>query len=286
MLSGVEYLREESYSYLDMLIKRAGKAHVIGVTGPQGVGKSTLIGQVAKALSSSGRRVGVITVDPTSPFSSGSFMGNRVRMNGLDKVFIRSLATRGFAGGVGVHAALLIEAMDGLGFDEIILETVGAGQVDTDVMHMAQTVVVVLAPGVGDDVQALKSGLMEIGHIYAVNKRDLPESERLVQHVNFALSLRGGEWKPRLVLTAAQVGEGIEELLLALREHLAWLGSIGIDESLRRRRRKLLELLLIKRAVEAVEQALRISEERVEEFARGTAGLREIVSEIAREVKI
>jgi len=279
LITEVENLGTRSYDYVDKLMKLGGKAHVVGVTGPQGVGKSSLINALALLASSKGMRVAILTVDPSSPLTSGSFMGNRIRMTGLEKVFIRSLATRGFSGGLGVHASLSIEIMDGLGFDLILLETVGAGQVDTDVMHVAHTVIVVLAPGVGDEVQALKSGLMEIGHIYVINKSDLPEALKLEDNVKFVLSLKESEWTPKVVKVSALKGEGVDQLYQVLQQHREWLNDSGRREVLVKRRRKLLELLLLKMAEDSVRSAIRSSYV-TQEFTEGKIGLKEAIEKL------
>ncbi|MEM0374122.1 MAG: methylmalonyl Co-A mutase-associated GTPase MeaB, partial [Sulfolobales archaeon] len=177
ILTHIENLTEYGVEFFKYLSKRAGNSHVIGITGLPGAGKSTLISRLIEEYVKEGYRVGVVLVEPSSPFSSGSFMGNRIRMQDksiLENVFIRSVASRGNLGGISAEALMLIEALDGLGYDKIIIETVGAGQTDTEVNDVTHTVIVVTVPGTGDEIQVMKAGIMEIGDIYVVNKADKP----------------------------------------------------------------------------------------------------------------
>ncbi|NAZ13400.1 MAG: methylmalonyl Co-A mutase-associated GTPase MeaB [Desulfurococcales archaeon] len=226
------------------LMKRSGNAHVIGVTGNPGVGKSTLISKIISIYREKGSRVAVVSVDPSSPFSKGSFMGNRIRMQQHSQdpgVFIRSTATRGAKGGLGIGTTLLIEAFDGLGFDKIIIESVGAGQIDVDIQNVSHTTINVLIPGAGDEIQLLKAGLMEIGDIYVVNKSDKPEAEIIYKQLQELFESENIEsrtgWRPRIYKTSAVMGWGVEELTSGIEDHKKYLlENGGFKEIIRRRR--------------------------------------------------
>ncbi|MDT7876537.1 MAG: methylmalonyl Co-A mutase-associated GTPase MeaB [Sulfolobus sp.] len=252
LLTKIEYLSNEGLQSLEELMKRAGKAHVIGITGSPGAGKSSLIAELIEEYVRRGHRVGVVLIDPSSPFTMGSFMGNRIRMSNKNyngNVFIRSIASRGHLGGISSEALMLIEALDGLGFDRILVETVGAGQTDTDVVSGVHTIAVVNVPGTGDEIQALKAGIMEIGDIYIVNKADKPEAEILYDTIRFAvesaeIDYRDG-WKPRIVKTIAIKGVGIKDTVDLFEEHLTYVKEHGLFEKrIRERRIKMIELLL------------------------------------------
>jgi len=190
--SGDEHGRE----LLARLYPFTGRAHVIGITGSPGTGKSTLVGAIAKVYRSRGVRVGIVAVDPTSPFSGGAILGDRIRMRDLagdPGVFIRSMASRGHMGGVAEATSDVVRVLDAAGCGVIIVETVGVGQAEVDIARMAHTVIVVEAPGLGDDIQALKAGLMEIADIFVVNKSDLPGADALVSALRAAIALASGE---------------------------------------------------------------------------------------------
>ncbi|AAY79490.1 methylmalonyl Co-A mutase-associated GTPase MeaB [Sulfolobus acidocaldarius] len=259
LLTKIEYLTPEGLDALEQLMKNSGKAHVIGITGSPGSGKSTLISKLVSEYLNRGHRVGVILIDPSSPFSLGSFMGNRIRLSEDEfgeKVFIRSIGSRGYLGGISSEALMLVEALDGLGFDRILVETVGAGQTDTEVIDTVHTISVLTTPGTGDDIQALKAGIMEIGDIYVINKSDKPETELAYNTIRFAIETAEGEykdgWKPRIVKTIAIKGVGISELIDAFDEHLRFLiGNRKFEFKVENRRVKILELLL-KRSINTI----------------------------------
>ncbi len=221
------------------LYPQTGRSIVVGVTGPPGVGKSSLISALVRHVRGEGLSVGVISVDPSSPFTHGALLGDRIRLSDhfLDpEVFIRSMGTRGHLGGLAettLQAALLLDAA---GKDLIFLETVGAGQSEVEVIGIADTVLLVLMPGSGDSVQALKAGIMEIPDVIAINKMDHPAAKTMLNEVRSILSLdRGREWKVPLVLTEAVRGEGVPALWGKLEEHRAHLEAGGLLEERRRK---------------------------------------------------
>jgi LAO/AO transport system kinase len=214
-----------------------GRAFVVGFTGPPGAGKSTLVNAVIAHVRASGRRVGVIAVDPSSPVSGGAILGDRIRMTAAlddDGVFVRSLASRGYLGGLSPAAVRVIDAFDAAGFDLVILETVGTGQNEMDVAEVADVRVVISAPGLGDDIQAMKSGLLEIADVLVVNKGDREGAERTAQQLLGALSIRaGGRGKVPVLTTTATTGAGVPELVAAIES----VGAGAEGAATRRRRR-------------------------------------------------
>lgn len=204
------------------LFPDTGKAASIGVTGPPGAGKSTLVDQLTRTLRAQDQKVGILAIDPTSPFSGGAVLGDRIRMQSHHadtSVFIRSMATRGQLGGLAPATGDLTLLLDAAGFDTILIETVGVGQDEVDVARLADVTVVVLAPGFGDDVQALKAGMMEIADVYVLNKADQPGIDKLERELQFLLGLahRPDGWIPPVVRCIASEGEGIDEALAAVR---------------------------------------------------------------------
>ena len=266
VLTLLEKPSREGTWLLEELASRARGAHVIGFTGIPGAGKSTLVNRVIGELRKRGHKVAVIAIDPSSPISQGSLMGDRLRMqeHATDPgVFIRSLSTRGLKGGLSLSALAMIEAFDAFGYDKIVLETVGVGQSEVDIMHAAHTIVVVTMPGAGDDIQALKAGVMEIGHIYVLNKSDKPEAQKTFEYLKFVLEKGDiGEaeegWQPRLVRTSAVMGKGIEDLVDAVEEHYRYLVERGLHwKSVEERRRLLVKLMAERILADAIEDAAR-----------------------------
>jgi LAO/AO transport system kinase len=218
-------------------------AYVVGLTGAPGVGKSTSTSALISAYRRRGRRVGVLAVDPSSPFSGGALLGDRVRMqeHATDReVFIRSMASRGHLGGLSWATPQALRILDAAGCDVILVETVGVGQSEVEVASQADTTVVLLAPGMGDGIQAAKAGILEIGDVYVVNKADRDGAQATVRELNHMLSLgerrQPGAWRPPIVKTVASRGDGIEEMVETLEKHRAWMESNGILVKRRRAR--------------------------------------------------
>jgi LAO/AO transport system ATPase len=210
------------------LAPRCGRAHVVGVTGAPGAGKSTLINALIGEFTQRGRSVAVVAVDPSSPISGGSILGDRLRMDehgNRDDVFIRSVSSRGHLGGLSKTTGRVIDVFDAVGYDVVIVETVGAGQSEVEIRHFADTNIVVCPPGLGDDVQAIKAGIIEIADLLVVNKADLPQAERTVLDLTTATHLRHrADWKVQVLKTVATSGEGVAALVDAIGEHAAATG--------------------------------------------------------------
>jgi LAO/AO transport system kinase len=211
---------------------RTGKARIVGFTGPPGVGKSTLIGALTAELRKTEREVAVLSIDPSSPFTHGALLGDRVRLSDhfLDPgVFIRSMASRGALGGLSEAALQVALVMDAAGKDDVLIETVGVGQAEIDIVDHADTIVLALMPGSGDSIQALKAGVMEIPDVIVVNKSDHPMTDTMVREVRsvLALSREPGAWKVPILRTEATRGEGVEELAAAIDEHRAFIEEAG-----------------------------------------------------------
>jgi LAO/AO transport system kinase len=260
--------------------ERLGRAHRIGITGPPGAGKSTLTEALVRAYRSSGRRVAVVAVDPTSPFSGGALLGDRIRMESValdDGVFIRSMATRGSLGGMAVTTREVCDILDAARFDRIIIETVGVGQSEMDVSRAADSTVLVLVPESGDGIQTLKSGIMEVADLFVVNKADRPGADKLVREIEITLGIRRGNafrhvpahhgaragrqpaseprpesdaWKQPVIQAVATRDEGTAALVEGLERHYGWLSASGTLQQRRRQR-------MMDRSREVFERALK-----------------------------
>ena len=228
----------EGASLMRALYERTGKALTIGLTGPPGVGKSTLTSALVKKARSLGKSVGVISVDPSSPFSHGALLGDRIRLTEhfVDpNVFIRSMAARGHLGGVSGATGDAVLLMDAFGLDVVIIETVGVGQSEIEIAELAQSTLVALQPGSGDSIQVLKAGIMEIADIFVVNKADHPMANQLKREIRSMMEiLQYGAWVPELAMTQALAGTGIDELWSAIERHRAYLFETGEIERKRR----------------------------------------------------
>jgi LAO/AO transport system kinase len=232
LMSVVENDPEAATAILDELYPQMGRAYRVGITGPPGAGKSTLVEKLARECRQRGKTVGIVAVDPTSPFSGGAVLGDRVRMPSLftdPGVFIRSMATRGGLGGLAVRTKEVCDVLDAFGRDYILIETVGVGQVELDVAAAAGSTVVVLVPESGDSIQAMKAGLMEIGEVFCVNKSDREGADRLVMEIEMMVEMkeRGNGWVPPVVKTVATSGLGVAALLDRLEEHRRHLEATG-----------------------------------------------------------
>jgi LAO/AO transport system kinase len=244
----------EAREVLKCLYPHSGRAHIIGITGSPGVGKSTLTDRLIHYLRQRGKTVGVVAVDPTSPFSGGAILGDRIRMqrHALDEgVFIRSLATRGHFGGLTASARAVVTVLDAMGKDYVLVETVGVGQDEVEIAATADTTLVVTVPGLGDDIQAIKAGILEVADILVVNKADREGAARtyqdLVQMLELQTRRKDPAWKPPVILTQAKDKQGVEELMAKVEEHRQFLLGGG-GEALRqarcaRARQEFLELL-------------------------------------------
>lgn len=260
LVSRAESGVDEARAALDEAFRHAGRAHIVGITGVPGSGKSTLVTALTTAIRRSGRKVAIVAIDPSSPFSGGSILGDRIRMGevaGDPGVFVRSMATRGALGGLARGALEVVDVLDAAGFDVVVIETVGVGQDEVDIARAAHTTVVVSAPGLGDDIQAIKAGILEVADIHAVSKCDRPDANRTIADLKNMLAMGVGpgtrygvklaknateprtrtgsetgtdhvfEWRPPVIATSSVRGEGIDELVAAIDRHYETLRETG-----------------------------------------------------------
>jgi LAO/AO transport system kinase len=254
LISLVENRSPELRAVMKAIAPLTGTARVIGLTGSPGVGKSTVTGALAGAYRAGGLRIGVLAVDPTSPFTGGALLGDRVRMQDHatdDGIFIRSMATRGHLGGLSLATPQALRILDAAGFDLVLIETVGVGQAELEIASLADSTLVIVAPGMGDSIQAAKAGILEIADILVVNKSDRPGAQESVRDLRTMLAMGHwpqGQWKPPIVSTVAASGTGIDDLVTRIDAHWSWLGSSS-ELSARRRARAREEVAAIAVAV-------------------------------------
>ncbi|MBU6997805.1 MAG: methylmalonyl Co-A mutase-associated GTPase MeaB [Theionarchaea archaeon] len=266
LITLVENEAPEAKQALREVYPYTGNAHVIGVTGPPGAGKSSLVDKLTQYYREQGETVGVIAVDPSSPFTGGALLGDRIRMQerATDPgVFIRSMGTRGHMGGLALTTKDVIKILDAFGKDIILVETVGTGQDEIDIIKAADTVLVVTMPSLGDDIQAIKAGILEIGDIFVVNKADLDYVDKAVMELEMMLDFNSDKgWRPPVVRTVANMGVGIEELAEAIQAHIGYLRKEGLFEEKRRLKieMELLEVLNQLIVKEVLEKAKKTNE--------------------------
>jgi LAO/AO transport system kinase len=249
-ITAVENRAPQSAELLKALFPHTGHARVIGLTGAPGAGKSTLVDQLAREYRKQEKTVGIIAVDPTSPYTGGAILGDRIRMGSHyadPGIYIRSMATRGSLGGLARTTADVTSLLDASGRDVVLIETVGVGQDEVDIVRLAEVTVVILVPGMGDDVQTIKAGIMEIADIFVINKSDRDGAERVEREIRAmqSLSVRKDEWVPPVVKTVASEGQGIAELASAIATYQDFLGSsdIGRQKRIENWRGRLIEML-------------------------------------------
>ncbi len=269
-ITRVERGGPEAQALLAAVYPHSGHAYVVGVTGAPGTGKSTLVNGLALTYRAQGQTVGIVAVDPTSPFTGGAILGDRVRMQALSGdpgVFIRSMATRGNLGGLAWATRDAVTVLDAAGFDVIIVETVGAGQSEVDIAQAAHTTIVVTVPGLGDEIQTVKAGILEIADVFVVNKADYPNADQTVAQLRTMLNLdpHADTWRPPILKTIATTGEGVPEVVEAIQQHRDYLVESG-EKTQRERARMQSEVLDILRHT-LLERALNnVAGERLEEL--------------------
>jgi LAO/AO transport system kinase len=294
VITKVENRAPDSTEILRQLYPGTGKAQVVGITGSPGSGKSSLVDRLAAAYRQRSKTVGIVAVDPSSPFTGGAILGDRIRMQTFSAdpgVYIRSMATRGHLGGLATATADVVTVLDAAGKDPIIVETVGVGQDEIDIVRLADISLVVLVPGMGDDIQALKAGIMEIGDIFVINKCDRPGVEKMERAVSGMLSLahRPDGWIPPMVKTVATEGRGIEELIEAIDKCYQFLQNTTLRlqkkrEVARQRLLSLLEERLVKKALQQVFPNGEL-EAVVDRIAERTQDPYSVVDQVVRDTK-
>jgi len=259
LISVVENELPEATNAMQEIFPHTGNAYTVGFTGPPGAGKSTLVDKVTLHLCQQGKKIGIVAIDPSSPFSGGAILGDRIRMRDViteKDVFIRSLSTRGSMGGLSRAAGDIAKILDASGKDFVLIETVGVGQDEVDIFKTADTSVLVLMPGAGDDIQSIKAGIMEIADIFVVNKADREGADGLVTSIRQMLDMNSkpGPWRPPIVKTVATHNEGIEELFSAIEEHRGFLARTGSLVARRKERIRAEIIRLVERRVAKIIQ--------------------------------
>lgn len=288
LMRDLDDVRPGAVEVMRRLYPHTGRGYVLGITGNPGAGKSTVVDALIDYYRKAGKRVGVVAVDPSSPFSGGAILGDRIRMQRHatdDGVFIRSLATRGHLGGLSRSTSDVVAVLDAMGFDVVIVETVGVGQDEIDVVSQAETAVVVTVPGLGDEIQAIKAGILEIADVLVVNKADREGADRTVRDLTHMLELRPHSAEPvEIVRTVATTGKGVDELAKACDRHRARASTEGADSRRRRRALAAVREQMIDRLRRAVDDALEKQGDTIDRVAARTVDPYTAADELLRAI--